>query len=193
MCAVAKAVNGINSRWARKIKDAIYLGCCVVLFSFLFFFYLRSVPAARSSVHSNVLCFLRRFLCFCFMSLRHVRLRYAGKVIVIYFVIDSVDGKCSYLAVEYHVMDWRPLSLCDLSIRFGTCFNFKQTNIVFSVQFFCLDNGRSPVKSSIRPVELKTGGVRITVLALSSAAGSLQTFPAVLIRPMVWWISFSFS
>lgn len=28
--AVAKAVNGINSRWARKMKDAIYLGRCVV-------------------------------------------------------------------------------------------------------------------------------------------------------------------
>lgn len=69
----------------------------------------------------------------------------------------------------------------------------KQTSIVFSVQFFRLDNGRSPVKSSIRPAELKTGGVRITVLALSFAAGSLQAFPVVLIRPMVWWMSFSFS
>lgn len=34
MRAVAKAVNGINSRCARKMKDAIYLGCCVLLFCF---------------------------------------------------------------------------------------------------------------------------------------------------------------
>lgn len=67
--------------------------------------------------------------------------------------------QCSYLAVEYHVMDWRPLpSVTSASVLVLVLIS-EQTNNVFSVQFFCLDNGRSPVKSSIRPVELKPGGV----------------------------------
>lgn len=100
MRAVAKAVNGINSRWARKMKDAIYLGCCVALF---FFFNLRSVPAARSSVHSNVLCFLRRFSLSLFNVAATRAVAFRGSFTLL------VDGICSRLAVEYHVMDWWPL------------------------------------------------------------------------------------